>query len=269
MRKVVILWFTLCLSMGVNGLELQGQLTQGSLIRATLPAGSKVWLNDEPVTVSSDGHLAFGFGRDAPLSHVVRWQLPGKAPQQRTLSLTPRSYDIQEIDGLPPKMVTPDPSVLARIKEDSRKVREARSLRDDRSDFAVDFQWPAEGPISGVYGSQRVLNGEPRRPHFGVDVAGPTGTPVVSPAPGIVTLWAPDMYYSGGTLIIDHGLGINSTFLHLSKGHVSEGQRVEQGQLVGEIGATGRATGPHLDWRLNWGNERLDPALLVPPRAAK
>ncbi|MGY0583956.1 MAG: M23 family metallopeptidase, partial [Paraglaciecola chathamensis] len=134
------------------------------------------------------------------------------------------------------------------------------------TDFSQDFIWPAQGPISGVYGSQRVLNGQPKRPHYGVDVAAPTGTPVYAPADGVVTLFVPDMYYSGGTMIIDHGLGVSSTFLHLSKGLVQVGDNVKQGQLVAEIGATGRVTGAHLDWRMNWMNVRIDPALLVPKR---
>lgn len=254
------------LAQATETLPLRGELTQGSLLRGHLPKGSKVWLNDQPVLVASDGHFALGFARDAGLTQQIGWQKPGQARQQQTLQLGKREYNIQRIDGLPQKMVTPPPEVTARIRQDNQQVGAARRTNHDRSDFAVDFIWPAAGPISGVYGSQRVLNGKPKWPHYGVDVAAPTGTPVYAPAPGVVTLFVPDMYYSGGTLIIDHGLGVSSTFLHLSKGHVQAGQRVEQGELIGEIGATGRATGPHLDWRINWFKQRLDPQLLVPPR---
>lgn len=150
-------------------------------------------------------------------------------------------------------------------------VKQARDRIELDTAFAQDFIWPAVGPISGVYGSRRILNGEPRRPHYGVDVAGPVGQPVYAPADGLVTLYVPDMYYSGGTMIIDHGYGISSTFLHLSKEHVEVGQRVKQGDLIAEIGATGRVTGPHLDWRMNWFEKRVDPQLLVPsqPEPAK
>jgi len=144
-----------------------------------------------------------------------------------------------------------------------RQIAKARATRSQLSDFLDDFILPAQGRISGVYGSQRVFNGEPRRPHFGLDVANKVGTPVIAPVGGIITLAEDDMYYSGGTLIMDHGFGVSSTFIHLSKIHVTAGQRVEKGELIAEIGATGRVTGPHLDWRVNWYRERLDPALLL------
>ena len=264
-----VLGSMICAGAIASDLSLEGELTQGSLLRGKVEPGTQIWLNDVPVNVSKDGFFAIGFGRDAELEHSLSWQLGDGAKNNKVLSLEKREYNIQRIEGLPPKMVTPPQEVLDRIREDNRQVAAARKTLDDRVDFMMDFIWPAEGPISGVYGSQRVLNGEPRRPHFGVDVAGPTGTPVHAPADGLVTLWVPDMYYSGGTMIIDHGLGVSSTFLHLSKGHVEAGMTVKQGQLVGEIGATGRATGPHLDWRINWLKERIDPALLVPPRPAK
>lgn len=268
MPKVVFsfLLAILLASASVFGLELQGEMTQGSLIRGKLPANSKLWLNNQPVALTSDGHFAFGFGRDAALEHRLAWQIGENDIESKMLRLVEREYQEQRIEGIPQKYVSPPKETLERIRNDNQKVAAARKQMDDRDDFSVDFIWPAEGPISGVYGSRRVFNGEPKRPHFGVDVAGPTGTPVVSPASGIIRLWEPDMYYSGGTMIIDHGLGVTSTFLHLSAGHVNVGDRVEQGQLVAEIGATGRVTGAHLDWRINWLKERLDPALLVPAR---
>lgn len=249
-----------------QALELQGELTQGSLLRGQLPMGAKLWLNDQVVEVSSSGDFAFGFGRDAALTHKLAWQVGEGDIQSKTIQLTAREYREQRIEGIPQKYVTPPKETLERIRSDNRKVAAARKFVDDRIDFAADFIWPAQGPISGVYGSRRVFNGEPKRPHFGVDVAAPTGTPVYAPASGIVRLWEPDLYYSGGTMIIDHGLGVTSTFLHLSAGHVKQGDVVKQGELVAEIGATGRVTGAHLDWRINWLKERLDPALLVPKR---
>jgi murein DD-endopeptidase MepM/ murein hydrolase activator NlpD len=247
-------------------IKLRGQMTQGSLIRGQVPADFKVWLNDKPIKVSPEGYFAFGFGRDADPTQQLTWLDSQNNTHSKELKLSVRTYDIQKIEGIPSKYVSPPKEVSARIKKDNQQVAKARTLNDERVDFYQEFIWPAEGPISGVYGSQRVFNGTPKRPHFGVDVAGPTGTPVYAPADGIVTLFVPDMYYSGGTMIIDHGHGISSTFLHLSKGHVKAGKPIKQGELVAEIGATGRVTGAHLDWRINWFKERLDPALLVPKR---
>lgn len=264
MLRVVGLWFLL--SFSASAIELQGELTQGSLVRGALPPGSSVWLNDQDVSVLPSGEFVIGFARDAELTQQLRWQIPGKDVQHKRLELVKRQYDIQRIDGLKESMVSPPESVLNRIRQDSQKVASARARFDQRDDFMMPFIWPAEGPITGVYGSQRILNGKPKRPHYGVDVGAPTGTKVVAPADGIVTLAEADLYYSGGTIIIDHGLGVNSTFLHLSKVSVEVGQQVSQGALIGEIGATGRATGPHLDWRINWKSMRLDPQLLVVPR---
>lgn len=249
-----------------KSLQLKGEMTQGSLIRGQVPVGHQVWLNDTPLKISADGYFAFGFGRDAKLSQQLKWINNEEVAHTRTLILQPRTYNIQKITGIPSKYVSPPKEVSERITLDNQQIGRARSFNDERTDFYQDFIWPAAGPISGVYGSQRVFNGTPKRPHFGVDVAAPTGTSVYAPANGLVTLFVPDMYYSGGTMIIDHGHGVSSTFLHLSKGHVEAGTTVKQGDLVAEIGATGRTTGPHLDWRINWFKERLDPALLVPPR---
>ena len=247
-------------------IQLRGELTQGSLLRGKLAPGSKLWLNEEPVATLSSGEFVVGFGREAQPNHILRWETPEGETHTRQLTLTEREYPTQHIEGVPQAMVTPPESVLARIKDDNWRVAVARKTDSTRTDFNSDFIWPAEGPITGVYGSQRVFNGVPKRPHYGVDVGAPTGTPVVAPAGGKVTLAHPDLYYSGGTIIIDHGLGVNSTFLHLSQLSVAVGDVVKQGDKIGEIGATGRATGPHLDWRINWFKERLDPALLVPPR---
>jgi len=252
------------------GITLHGKLTQGALLRGKTQPNAKVWLGKgdkrREVQVSKEGYFAVGFGRKAALSQTLQWQLPGENTQSAAVSLQEREYKIQKINGLPQKMVTPPQAVLTRIKEDNRAVGQARALRDTRTGFMQQFIWPAEGRISGVYGSQRVLNGKPKNPHYGVDVAAPVGQPVYAPADGVITMYHNDLYYSGGTLIMDHGHGITSTFLHLSKGHVKKGQKVKQGELIAEIGATGRVTGPHLDWRMNWLNQRVDPALLVPER---
>lgn len=251
-------------------LTLNGELTQGTLLRGNVPENSKVWLNGKEIKVLPSGDFVIGFGRDAKLSHTLQWQAPEKSEKNAyQISLTQREYNIQRIEGVASKYVSPPQSVTDRIREDNRQIGAARRTFSNLTSFLETFILPAEGPISGVYGSQRVFNGEPKRPHYGLDIAGPVGTAIVAPASGRVSLAHDDMYYSGGTLIVDHGMGVSSTFIHLSKITVKEGEFVEQGQKIGEMGATGRVTGPHLDWRINWFSERLDPALVLPEASSQ
>jgi len=244
--------------------ELDGQPVQGALLIGHAEPGSTVTLDGEDLMVSPTGEFLIGIGRDDTGTLELQVSEPSHGVARRELAVVPRQWNIERVDGLPPKTVTPDPESLERIRQEAELVAGARARRDDRADFAMGFTWPATGRLSGFYGSQRILNGEPRRPHYGVDVAAPSGTPVFAPAPGIVTLTHPDMYYSGGTIVLDHGLGLSSSFLHLSEVLVGAGARVAQGDLIGRIGATGRASGPHLDWRMNWLDKRVDPQLLVP-----
>lgn len=245
---------------------ISGQLVQGGLAFGSTHPGSRVFQDGVPLRVSANGDFLLGFTRDAPATSDLRVVMPDGGVVERTLQVAAREYQIQRIDGLPPGKVSPrSPADLARIRRDTAAVKEARRRDDDRQDFAGGFVWPVTGPITGVYGSQRILNGEPRRPHFGVDIAAPVGTAVYAPAPGIVTLAEPDMFFSGGTLILDHGYRLSSSFLHLHKLHVRTGDRVERGDLIAEVGATGRVTGAHLDWRMNLRDRRIDPQLLVPP----
>lgn len=264
---VVVLLVCVCQVVSASiPVELHGDAIQGGMIVGETVRGSQVSQDGQAVRVSPDGDFLLGFTRDAPATSSVVIEAPNGERVTRTLDVKQREYRIQRIDGLPPGKVTPrKPEDLVRIRRDVVDVRKARTRDDDRQDFLTGFVWPVEGPITGVYGSQRVLNGKPRRPHFGVDVAAPVGTPVYAPAPGIVTLAVPDMYFSGGTLIIDHGHKLTSSFLHLHKFHVKPGDRVEQGDLIAEVGATGRVTGAHLDWRMNLRDRRIDPELLVPP----
>ena len=268
-RAVVACSFALCASFVVvadeSPLVLNGQFTQGSLFRAQLPVGSQISLDGETLKQNAQGKFVFGFARDSKLTHTLTWTLPDGTTGKRDITLEKRDYNIQRIDGLKPSMVTPPKETLDRINRDSANVGKARAGVSDLDGLFTGFIWPAEGPITGVYGSQRVLNGEPKTPHYGVDVGAPTGTPVVAPAAGVITL-SDDLYYSGNTVILDHGMGVYSTFLHLNESDVKVGDVLEQGDPIGKIGATGRATGPHLDWRLNLGKMRLDPALLVPER---
>jgi murein DD-endopeptidase MepM/ murein hydrolase activator NlpD len=260
--RLLLLLLSLWVS-SLHALELTGEATQGGLIFGQVSAGSQIRLDDTPILVSDDGHFVLGFGRDETGSRQLRVTEPGQEPQSIVLTIKVREYQIEHVDGLPQRTVTPDPEAAERIREEARMVASARSRHDERADYASGFSWPSKGRISGTYGSQRVLNGTPSRPHYGVDVAAPTGTPVHAPADGVVTLTHPDMYYSGGTIVLDHGQGLSSTFLHLSEVLVQAGQRVLQGELVGRIGMTGRASGPHLDWRMNWLGQRVDPQLLV------
>ena len=246
--------------------QLDGPRVQGGLVRGRVAPGSTVEFEGERVRVSRDGWFLIGFGRDAPPKAVLSVVSPEGRRQRYGLAVKPREYRIQRIDGLPPGKVTPrSKEDLARIRREVAMVKRARLTDDARTDFLGGFRWPIKGPISGVYGSQRILNGEPRQPHYGVDIAVPTGTKALAPAAGVVTLAHPDMFFSGGTLIVDHGHGLSSAFLHLSRILVKKGQRVAQGQPIAEVGATGRVTGPHLDWRINLFGRRIDPELLVGP----
>ena len=245
------------------GASLDGNFTQGGLIFGKTVVGAKVKIDGQPVRVSDQGDFLIGFGRDAKLVWPLVVEYPDGRLFATDIEISERSYEIQRIDGLPPSMVTPSEEDLKRIREDVRIIKEARKIDDDRTDFLESFIWPAHGIITGVYGSQRILNGEPRRPHYGIDIAAPAGTPVRAPASGVVTVAHPDMYFSGATMIIDHGHGLSSAFLHLEKIVVSEGDYVEKGQVIATVGSSGRSTGAHLDWRINLFSSRLDAQFLV------
>lgn len=252
---------------GLSGQEqidvaLNGKFTQGALLRGQAPAGAKVTLNGETVQTNKDGKFVVGFEREAPLQQTLIVELADGNKWQRDITLEKREYNIQRIEGLEQKMVTPPAEVTARIKQDNINVANARSGNSDLDALFTKFEWPAKGVISGVYGSQRILNGVPKWPHYGLDIANETGTPVYAPVDGVVTL-ADDLYYSGNTLILDHGMRVFSTFLHMDTITVEVGETVKQGEQIGTIGSTGRSTGPHLDWRINLGNIRLDPQTVI------
>ncbi len=244
--------------------KLRGQFIQGAMIVGSVPAGSDVWVNDQALTLTPSGEFVFGLGREAvsPLTLKVQHQ---KQQQAWSIPVQKREYKIQRVNGVKAEHVNPPPDVQARIEKETQQVNAARAQWFDHRAFAGQFIWPLHGPITGVYGSQRFYNGEPKQPHYGVDIAAVVGAPVKAPADAVVTLAEADLYFSGGTLIMDHGYGVSSTFIHLHRVFVKVGQSVKQGDVVAEVGATGRATGPHLDWRMNWKHERLDPVLLLPP----
>ncbi|MEP6391727.1 MAG: M23 family metallopeptidase [Halioglobus sp.] len=252
---------------GRDCIALEGNLIPGGLAYARVSPGTSVALNGASLDVLEDGLVLFGLGRNAKPTFSL--ELTGAINCTREVRIAPREYRIQRVEGVPQRTVTPDPADLERIARERKLVSAAKAQRIEREDLLTEavagFSWPAIGPISGVYGSQRVYNGNPGNPHYGVDVAVPTGTPVVAPAPGVVTLAEPDLFYSGGTVILDHGYKLSSSFLHMSEVSVQVGQVLETGDVLGAVGATGRATGPHLDWRMSWRSERIDPQLLVPP----
>lgn len=248
---------------------LSGEFKQGALIYAKTQAGSKVTILKRTITVDDAGRFVFGLGRD--IGPSVSIEITGRDGSSATLSrsVESRIYKVQKIEGVEKKYVSPPEAVTARIRKENREIKKARYIRTADAHFTDPFIWPAKGPVTGVYGSQRIFNGVPKRPHYGLDIAGPVGTPVIAPASGTVTFANDDLYYSGGTLILNHGQGISSTFIHLSEILVKYGEYVEQGKLIAKIGATGRVTGPHLDWRMNWFDQRLDPKLLLPVASEK
>jgi murein DD-endopeptidase MepM/ murein hydrolase activator NlpD len=267
MQRILIgtVFGILCLPLLAQAMTLSGQLKQGGMAIGHVAPGATVHFDGKPIRVSADGVFVIGFSRDAGENSMIEVHQPSGGIEKHPLSIEKREYRIQRIDGLPPRKVTPSKKDMDRIREDIQQVKKVRQRDDPRSDFTQSFIWPVIGRISGVYGSQRILNGKPKRPHFGVDIAAPTGTPVKAPIDGVVTMVHHDMFYSGGTLIVDHGHGISTVYMHLHKILVKEGRRVRQGDVIAQVGATGRVTGPHLHWGMNWFETRLDPSLLVPP----
>lgn len=237
-------------------------VAQGGLVIINLPAGTTLRVDGSPVRVGTDGVAVFGAGRDATGPVVLEITAPDGQRESASIVVTPRHWPIERINGVPPKTVNPPPALAARIQREQAAVTTARRRNDAREDFLQHFIWPVRGRISGRFGNQRIYNGEPRAPHSGMDIAVPVGTPVHAPAAGIITFAQPDLYLTGGTVLLDHGFGLSSNFLHLSELDVQVGEHVRQGQVIGRSGMTGRATGPHLHWGFNWLGVRLDPLLL-------
>lgn len=255
----------LLLALPARAAELHGMPEQGGLVFGRTEPGARVTLDGRAVRVGTDGRFVFGFGRDAGPKAVLEIATAAGS-ERRELAVAPRPWDVQRIDGLPEAQVTPPPVLLERIRREGAAIAAVRTRNTPEPWFTAGFVWPAEGRVSGVYGSQRILNGQPRAPHFGIDIAAPTGTPVVATTPGVVTLAETDIYFTGGTVIIDHGFGLNGAYSHLHTVEVKVGDAVKQGQRIGTVGSTGRSTGPHLDFRLNWFDVRVDPQKVLPPR---
>ena len=249
----------------INGATLlRGGAVEGGLMIARTAPDNRVTLDDAAIPVAPDGLFIVGFHRDSDLPVTIGITTADGTSQLTVLTPQQRSYQIQRIDGLQKNLVTPPEKVIARIKSDQAAVAAARQTPAAAGDFWRGIDWPVTGRISGVFGSQRILNGQPRQPHYGIDIAVPKGTPVRAPASGLVTL-VKDLYFSGWTVIINHGLGLNSTFLHLDSTAISVGDTVQRGSIIGTVGSTGRSTGPHLDWRLDWQGRRIDASLAAGP----
>ena len=263
--RVLTIFSCLILSANISASDdpkFVGTFQQGGLVLGQLAEGETVSYKGKSLKINNKNQFLLGFGRNEPseVEITVHDQL---GERNIVLNIAARDYVIQKIEGVPQKTVNPSKEHLNRIQQDAASVRQARRLISNQDDFTAGFIEPSSGPITGVYGSQRFYNGVPKSPHYGIDYAAPTGAPVIAPAGGIITLVHNDMFYSGGTLILDHGHGLSSTFLHLSQILVAQGQRVTPGMLIAKIGASGRATGPHLDWRMNWLDQRIDPQLVL------
>ena len=250
--------FVLLLAFPAQAAELTGRLEQGGIVFGQARPGAVVTLDGRPVPVDAGGRFLLGFGREAAPSTTL--SIDGET---QSLAIAKRDWPVQRIDGLPPAKVTPDPAELARIKAENELVAAKRAVIGPRALFLEGLVAPADGAISGVFGSQRILNGEPRAAHSGTDIAAPTGAPVRAVADGVVTLAHPDMFFTGQTIMVDHGLGLQTVYAHLSRMNVAEGDKVRAGQTIGAVGASGRSTGPHLHWGATWLDVRLDPQTVM------
>jgi murein DD-endopeptidase MepM/ murein hydrolase activator NlpD len=262
-RRAVLALPALLLARPAAAIILPERVTQGALVTGRADAGSRIAYEGRNLRVSPQGIFVFGLGRDAGPQATLTVTTPDGRREERRLAVAPREWDIQRLEGLPGRMVTPDAEALARIRAEQERLNAARRTDTATPHFAEGFEWPARGRISGVYGSQRILNGQPRAPHLGLDIAVPTGTPLAAAASGRVTL-AGDLYFTGNTLLIEHGHGVTTLYAHMSRLDVREGEAVSRGQVIGASGATGRVTGPHLHLALFWLATPLDPRPLLP-----
>ena len=246
----------------VYAIEFQGKFLQGHFILGLTDPNAKILVGKKEVKVSKDGDFVFGIDRDQKYDLTFTKILNGKKTIF-TKKVLKRKYNIQRIDGLEESKVTPPESVYIRIKKENNAIGEARAINSNLQFFKEKFIMPVEGIISGVYGSQRILNGKPRWPHYGIDIAAKQGTMIKSSGSGTVTMAEDDLYYTGGTVIMDHGHGISTIYSHLENILVSLGDQINQGDIIGTVGSTGRSTGPHLDFRVNWFQTRLDPMSVI------
>ena len=261
--KILISLVFVLITTSSFAVTFDGKFIQGSFILGKTEPGSEVFIDKKKVKVTSDGFFVFGLDRDRKYDVVITLNKDGNK-QKIVKKVQKRKYDIQRIDGLEEKKVTPPEEVYERIKRENKWIGEARAIDSNLAFFTKKFTVPIENAIiSGVYGSQRILNGKPKWPHYGLDFAADKGTQIKAMQDGTVTLAEPDLFYTGGTLIFDHGHGISTLYMHMKKILAKKGQKVKQGDVIGTVGSSGRATGAHLDVRLNWFQTRLDPATVL------
>ena len=260
--KKILLILAILFPFNASAIEFIGNFSQGNFILGKTEPNSKIIVNKTEVRVSSDGYFVFGIDRDRKYDLVITKVSNGKK-EKIIKKILKRKYKIQRIDGLPENKVTPPESVYKRIKTENTKIGEARAINSELNFFKDKFIMPVDGIITGVYGSQRILNGKPKWPHYGIDIAAKQGTQIISSATGVVTMAEDDLYYTGGTIIMDHGHGISTIYSHLENVLVSVGDKINQGDVIGTVGSTGRSTGPHLDFRINWFQTRLDPMSVI------
>tara|TARA_B100000427_G_scaffold215773_1_gene180174 strand:- start:718 stop:1527 length:810 start_codon:yes stop_codon:yes gene_type:complete len=261
--KIFLLFFFIIFPREIFSAEFNNKFKQGSFILGKTKPGAKVKIDERNVLVSEDGYFAFGIDRDRKNDITIRI-IKDQKLDVIVKKVFKRKYKIQRIDGLPEKKVTPPKEVYERIKRENKIIGEARAIESNLTFFKDKFVNPLDNAIvTGVYGSQRILNGKPKWPHYGIDFAAKEGTKIKAMLSGTATMVEPDLFYTGGTLIFDHGHGISTLYMHLKEIYVKKGQKVKQGQIIGTVGSTGRSTGPHLDVRLNWFGTRLDPATVL------
>ena len=258
-RLLLIIFLT---TTQLEAIEFKGKFLQGHYIIGITDPSAQIIIGKKEVKVSEDGYFVFGIDRDRKFDLIITKIQDGKN-QKIIKKILKRKYNIQRIDGLEESKVTPPESVYKRIKDENNKIGKARAINSDLSFFKNQFIMPVKGIISGVYGSQRILNGKPKWPHYGIDIAAKQGTMIKSSGSGIVTMAEEDLYYTGGTIIMDHGHGISTIYSHLETVIVSVGDKINQGDIIGTVGSTGRSTGPHLDFRVNWFQTRLDPMSIL------
>ena len=261
--KKLLLILAIIFSTNVYAVEFKGKFIQGHFIIGKTIKNAKVFIDKKEIKVSQDGYFAFGLDRDRKYDVTVT--VKSKDNTEKIIkTVLKREYKIQRIDGLEEKKVTPPEEVYARIKKENKLIANARAINSDLNFFKDNFLIPVDDAIiTGVYGSQRILNGKPKWPHYGIDFAAKEGTKIKAMLDGTATMVEPDLFYTGGTLIFDHGHGISTLYMHMKDIYVKKGQKVKQGEIIGTVGSTGRSTGPHLDVRLNWFGVRLDPATVL------
>ena len=247
---------------GENKIDLEGYFIQGGYVKGKTSSKIKIKFENRDVYLGKKNKFILGFGRDYSEVANLKFNIDNKWIN-KTLKIKKNKYKIQKIDGLPKKFVSPPKEIYERIIRENKLIAKVRTLNSKIDYTFQDFLLPAKGIITGVFGSQRILNGKPRRPHYGIDIAAKEGSKVISPTDAIVRLSEKDLYFTGGTIMLDPGHGITSVYSHLSKVLVKKNDKIQKGDVIGLIGSTGRSTGPHLDWRINWFDQRLDPMMFI------